>query len=178
MKKIAFILAVLIVFVFAGCASSGGGASGSNAAPFIVDLSTLPLVKNTKPFTRDWEDLLIIIPRYDNFDITQYSRVTITAKYYNAANEEIVQGDSNCMVTLILDPDGDIRGPQDGPGPNTPVKEFNVGGFSGMIHSDRGVRINLKERPGAVLFQNNAGSDVKFIELTSLVFHNGNYSTR
>ena len=178
MKKIAFLLAVLIVFSFAGCTSTGGGGGGgSNAAPYIVDLSTLPLVKNTRPFTRAWEDLLIILPKFP-VNVTQYSRVTITAKYYNSRNAEIPQGDSNCMVTLILDPDGDIRGPEMGPGPNTPVKEMNVGGFSGMIHTDRGVRVNLKQAPGAVLFQNNSGSDVAFIELTGLIFHNGNYSTR
>jgi len=177
MKKLIFILAVLAALTLGACASSGGSGGGSNAEPFIVDLSTLPLTKNVRPFTKDWDDLFIILPVFP-VDITQYSRLTIRAKYYDRNNVEIPQSDSRAMVTVIYDMRGDQRGPQNGPGPNTPVKEFNVGGFSGIIHTDRGIRVNLKEAPDAILFQNNPDSDVSFIELTGLVFHNGNYSSR
>jgi hypothetical protein len=78
---------------------------------------------------------------------------------------------------MIYDPQGDVRGPSMGPGANTPVKEFNVGGFSGMIHKDRGIRVTFKEAPKQILFQNNSGSQVAFIELTSMVFHNGDYKS-
>jgi hypothetical protein len=111
-------------------------------------------------------------------DFSQYTRITITASYFKADGEELPQADAMVMVTLVYDPDGDIRGPSMGPGPNTPLKEFNVGGFSGIVNTDRGSRLALRQAPGAVLFQNNSGSPVAFIELTSLVFHNGNYSTK
>ena len=175
MKKIAFILAVLIVFSFTGCTSTGGG--GARAEPYIVDLSTLPSVKNTRPFTRAWEDFRINLPDFP-IDYSQYSRLTITVKYYDASNAEIPQNDSNCMVSVIYDARGDIWGPQMGPGPNTPVKEFNVGGYSGFIHTDRGIRVTFKHPPEMIMFQNNEGSDVAYIELTGLIFHNGNYSSR
>ena len=176
MKKLGFILAVLVILTFAACASSGGSGGGSAAEPFVVDLSTLDRVRNERPFTKNFDDLLIPLPRFD-VDVTQYSRITIRAKYFDQNGVEIMQQDSVAMVTLILDLDDDIRGPANGPGPNTPVKEFNVGGFSGTIHLNRGVRINLKHSPDAILFQNNDAS-TGFIELTTLVFHNGNFSTR
>jgi len=184
MKKLGVVLAILAIVALIGCGSgttggataSGGG--GGGGAPFKVDLTKLPLVKNAKPFTKAWDDLLIELPKSAlPTDFSKYTRFTITAKYYDATGEEIPQGDSNCIVTMIYDMKGDIRGPSMGPGPNTPVKEFNVGGFSGMIHKDRGVRITFREAPQAVLFQNNSGSKVAFIEITSMVFHNGDYKS-
>jgi len=65
---------------------------------------------------------------------------------------------------------GDLRGPAMGPGANTPVKEFNVGGFSGIISTDKGIRMRLTKPPKAILFQNNHVG-VKFIEVTEITFH-------
>ena len=175
MKKLGLILAVLTVLALSACASSGGG-GGSNAEPFVVDLSTLSVVRNPQPLTRQWADVLIPLPRFD-VDVTQYSRITIKAKYYDRNGVEIPQQDSVAIVTVIYDLDGDWRGPENGPGPNTPVKEFNVGGFSGVIHTDRGLRVNLRRAPEGILFQNNEATTA-FIELTGLIFHNGNYSSR
>ncbi|MDR0300736.1 MAG: hypothetical protein LBI04_00285 [Treponema sp.] len=172
MKKIGIVLAIALALTLVGCASSGGSSSGGGAdlAPYSVDLSTLPLVKNANPFTQNWDDLLILFPAFP-VDVTQYSRITINCKYYNAAGEEMPQSDSRVMVSLIYDPEGDIRGPAMGPGPNTPLKEMNVGGFSGLVNTDKGTRIRLKQAPGAILFQNNT-LDVRFIEVTQITFHN------
>jgi len=186
MKKISVILAVLVVLVLAGCASSGGSSSSSSAAPYSVDLSKLRAVtlgqgdvvgvptglsvRNRDAFTKNYDDLFILFPS-DMPDVTGYSRVTIRCNYFNADGEEIPQGDTNAMVVLVYDINGDKRGPDMGPGPNTPLKEFNVGGFSGQVSSDRGVRIALKQSPGAILFQ-NSNTGVKFIEVTEITFHN------
>jgi len=180
MKKFGVIFAIIMIVALAGCASGGGGGAakapaGGGGAPFVVDLSTLPAVRNTTPFAKNWDDFLIILPTFP-VDVTKYTRLTITAKYFNADGVEVEQQDSKIMAVLIYDPNGDIRGPASGPGPNTPVKEMNVGGFSGLINKDRGVRINLKQAPGALLFQNNDTS-VRFVELTSFVFHNGDYKS-
>jgi hypothetical protein len=182
MKKLGVVLAIFAIIALAGCASGGGassgGGGGGGGAVFKVDLSTLPLVKNAAPFSKAWDDLLINLPASSlPSDFSKYTRFTITAKYYNAGGTEIEQQDSQCIVSMVYDLTGDIRGPAMGPGPNTPVKEFNVGGFSGMIHKDRGVRVTFREAPQAVLFQNNSGSQVAFIELTSMVFHNGDYKS-
>ncbi|MCL2759149.1 MAG: hypothetical protein FWD22_02945 [Treponema sp.] len=192
MKKIGVLLAIIAIVALVGCATGGGGAAagGSGAAPFVVDLSTLTAVstlpgdkvgepyeglKNINAFTKAWDDLLILFP--ENFvDISKYTRVTITAKYYNQAGEEIPQGDSVAIVSLLRNVEGDWRGPAQGPGPNTPLKEFNVGGFSGLVHKDRGVRHGCATPPQAVLFQNN-NANTGFIELTGVIFHNGDYKS-
>jgi len=195
MKKISAILAALVVLTFVGCASSGGGggqaaaASGGEKAPYSVDLSTLTAatlvppgatvygshtltgekVRNKVPFSKNYDDLLILFPTFP-VDVTQYRRVTINAKYFNEAGEEIAQGDSNAMVSLIYDLSGNIRGPEMGAGGNVALKEFNVGGFSGAVSTARGVRVALSKAPSAILLQNsNVG--VKFIELTEVTFH-------
>lgn len=190
MKKIGIILAIIAIVAFAGCGSGGGGkSSGDGAAPLIVDLNTLTAVstlqgdkvgnptgqhvRNVTPFAKNYDDLLLLFAPF-TADVSQYQRVTIKCKYFNADNEEIGQGDSNAMVSFIYDLDGDWRGPAMGPGANTPLKEMNVGGFSGLVSGNRGIRVRLSQWPSAVLFQNsNAG--VKFIEVTAIVFHNGNY---
>jgi len=191
MKKISVILAVLAILALAGCASSGGGGGGgesasTGASSYSVDLSRLRVVtlgagdavgeptglsvRNSNPFTKNYDDLFILFPS-DMPDVTGYSRITINCKYFNADGGEINQGDSNAMVVLVYDINGDKRGPEMGAGPNTPLKEFNVGGFSGQVSTPRGVRVNLRQNPGAILFQNsNVG--VKFIEVTEITFHN------
>jgi hypothetical protein len=178
MKKIGIILAVVItVTLFAGCASSGdsgGGAakSGNTAAlkPYSVDLKTLPFVRNARPFTRKWDDLIIRFPEFP-VDVTQYSRVTVTCKYFDADGVEIEQHDTKAMVSFLYDASSRDRGPDMGPGGNAPMKELNVGGYSGLVNKDRGVRINLKKAPEVIILQ-NCDDDVKFIELTSIIFHN------
>jgi len=182
MKKICAILVVLVVLGLVGCASSSSGGD----APYSVNLSRLRAVRlgpgdvvgeptglsvrNRNAFTKNYDDLFILFPS-DMPDVTKYQRVTIRCKYFNEAGEEITQGDGNAMVTLIYDINSDKRGPEVGPGPNTPLKATNIGGFSGEVSTDRGVRITLSQKPAAILFQNsNAG--VKFIEVTEITFHN------
>jgi hypothetical protein len=204
MKKLGLVLAIIALVaasVWAGGKPDKGASGGGGAEPFVVDLSTLSsLVKNdpkastetmlkgdyqtaqslrnTVAFNGGWQDQLIFLPaEVLPSDFSKYTRCTITCVYFDAAGEEIAQGDSNCIVSMIYDVLGDIRGPAQGPGANTPIKEFNVGGFSGLIQKDRGVRVTFSKPPQAVLFQNNSGSQVAFIELTGIIFHNGNYSS-
>lgn len=196
MKKISAVLAALVILAFAGCASSGGGASssssGSGNPPYSVDLSKLQICpvggggvvgspigtgpRNLTPLTKAWDDVFLLFPELPA-NITSYTRLTVNAKYYDVAadgksvGEEITQGDSNVIVSLIYDFNpGDIRGPAQGPGANTPVKEFNVGGFSGLISTEKGIRVRFSKPPKAILFQNNHVG-VKFIEVTEITFH-------
>jgi len=173
MKKIGITLAIVVALTFVvGCASSGGGGKSSGGAalkPYSVDLKTLSYTKNPKPFTRKYDDMIIPFPTLP-VDVTKYSRVTITCKYFNAAGEEIEQSDTKAMVSFLYDAKGG-RGPDMGPGGNAPLKELNVGGFSGLVDKDRGVRINLTKTPEVIILQ-NSDLDVKFIELTGIIFHN------
>jgi len=168
MKKLGIILSVLVMLSSVGCASSGGGAaaSGGDVEPYSIDLSTLRNVRNPNPFTRIYDNLIIMLPEIP-VDLKVYQRVTIRAKYFNADGEEIIQADGNAMVSLFYEP-GDIY--SDG-SPNVVIKELNVGGFSGIVSTDRGVRMRLSRNPGGILLQ-NSNTDVKFIELTEVTFHN------
>jgi len=137
---------------------------------------TIQGVKNEAPL-RLYSDVLIFLPREalpPNFSL--YKRLTITCKYYDAAGAEIPQGDAS--VVMIYDVKGKLRGPVQGNGRNlnTPFKE-SVGGPSGTINKDSGINITFDKPPQAIMFQNTT-SNVAFIELTSLVFHNGNYKSK
>jgi hypothetical protein len=184
MKKLGIVLSVLVTLTLIGCASSGGSsaaASGGDTEAYSVDLSTMvayrmdgnniaspsgATVRNVDPFTRNYDNLPIMFT--DLPDVTMYQRVTIKAKYFNADGGEITQGDGNAMVSLFYDPSGDIF--SDG-SPNLLLKEFNVGGFSGLVSSDRGVRIRPSKNPAGILLQ-NSNANVKFLELTEVTFHN------
>jgi len=191
MKKLSVIFVILAVLAIAGCASSGGGGGSSGGAaasggaePFSVDLSTVqvaswsyttkevgtpaPGVKNAEPFSRQYDGIVIVLPELSN--VTAYKRVTIRCKYFNAVGEEIPQDNGKAMVVIAYDLTGDLEGPQMGTGPNTPLKEMNVGGFSGIVNTDKGSRVNLGKAPGGLLFQSSDGS-VKFIEVTEITFH-------
>jgi hypothetical protein len=135
-----------------------------------VDLSTLPATRNADPFTKRFDDFLVEFPAWPaGTNWTAFDRIIVRAKYFDSNNREMRQQDDQVMVVLIYDPKGDIRGPEMGPGPNTPVKAFNVGGGSSTIHTDRGMRFRLDKAPGAILFQ-NANANVRFVEITEITF--------
>jgi len=195
MKKFGIIMSIIAVLAIAGCASSGGGSAaasgGDEGGPgYTVDLSTVkvaildkkantivgtpvPGVRNAEPFTQNYDDLFIILPEFPE-DVTKYQRITIRAKYFDANGEEIPAGDGNAMVSVIEDVNdsANIRGgAAEGVYKNIPFKQYNVGGFSGTAHTDKGARLRYSRAPGGILFQ-NSNTGVKFIELTELIFHN------
>jgi hypothetical protein len=194
MKKIGIILTIAIALTLvAGCASSGGGGGSSSAAssepaaaPYSVDLSSLTYdifnrgtkklvtpgkgTKNTTALGAQYDGVLFYLSGI-TADVTQYRRVTVNAKCYDASGKEISPKDGNAMVVFVYDTKGDLEGPDMGPGKNTPLKEFNLGG-SGSISKPNGSRINLTQAPGAVLIQASSPS-VKFIEITEVTLHNG-----
>ncbi|MDR3019728.1 MAG: hypothetical protein LBU66_02355 [Treponema sp.] len=196
MKKLGIVFAIIAILALVGCASSGGSkATGDGAPPFTVDLSTVnqhvriqegkvdrigdslgPQMRNQEAYTSSWQGAIYVFP--ENFvDTTQYSRVTIRLKYFNADGEELGAKDGMGMAVFIYDLEGDWHGPAMGPGPNTPLKEMNVGGFSGLVHPDRGVRIRLNRAPQGIFIQKAQDVNVAFVELAEITFHNGNYES-
>jgi hypothetical protein len=135
-----------------------------------VDLSTLPATKNANAFTKNYDDFLITFPAWpSNINWSNFNRIIVKVKYFGANGNEIRQADGQAMVVLIYDPAGDIRGPEMGAGPNTPLKEFNLGGGSSSLHRDAGGRLNINKAPGAILFQ-NSNVNVRFIEVQEITF--------
>jgi len=190
MRKFGLIIAI-IALAFAGCASGGGGGGGGGGASgdaYVVDLSTMTLyavttgpdklgapignfVKNQEPLTKSWEDVMLVFPS-DLPDLTKYTRVTVVVKYYGPDGAELLAADSMGMASMIYDTNANWRADSGG---NTVFKEFNIGGFSGMLHKPRGVRIGLSKNPGALLLQRNSGSPAAFIEVVAIAFHNGTF---
>ena len=204
MKKLGAVLAIFAIVALIGCGSgTAGGAttSGGGAAPFKVDLSKLTAItskptekmedlltsgkyqtqkelKNKTAFSKNWEDFYIILPP-DALpkDMSKYTRLTLTCKFYDKEGKDLEPADSMVQVLFIYDPKGDLRGPAMDAGPNTPVKAQNVMGFSGMINKDKGIRVTFKEPPQGILFQKAQDPKIGFVELTSVVFHNGDYKS-
>ena len=194
MKKLGVILAILVAISFVGCGSTGGGSGGGGAEPLIVDLSKVQMLevinqdnstvgplmgnvlRNPEPLARQWQGIMWVFP--DDFvDISQYTRVTVTAKFFNSEGVELPPRDSMAMIVFVYDIAGDWHGPAMGAGPNTPLKEFNLMGFSGMVHKDRGSRHGMNRAPKGLFIQRAQDANVAYIQLTSVVFHNGNYKS-
>ena len=173
MKKIAIVLAL---FLLVGIIS----AFAQNS--FTVDLSKLPAVRNEGPLTPSpgggapygfWK---IDFPEGTfpaNLPWAEYNRIRVVFKYFRSNGQEIRQGQSNCMVVIAYNPNGDLEGPPTSPGPNTPVKIFNVGGANGTIRvsSEAGAPITpLRQAPGAIVLQRQGNTAVATIELAELTF--------
>jgi len=191
MKKVLLIAVVLLMtsaLAFAGGKKDSGGGSGE--APFIVDLKTLSAaevasgdkvgktlsgLKNETAFTKPWDNFIVLFP--ENFvDVSKYQRVTITVKVYDASGNPMEPADSQVQVNFVKDINGDWRGPPNDPGPNTPLKAQNVGGFSGLVNKDRGIRHGCSVAPAGMIVQ-AAQAAPAFIELTGIIFHNSNYKS-
>jgi|GEM_PF-1346285 len=144
----------------------------TGAGEFAIDFEDLNLpIRNEETLAVRWDDFMIRLPDFPDVDFTAFSRVTIRATAFDADGEEFPPDNDLIMVTIMYDLEGDWRGPDLGPGPNTPLKQFNVGGPAGNVHTEEGVPISLTQAPGGILFQNLI-LDVSYIEVLEVTFHN------
>ena len=172
MKKIAIALVLCLAVIGTAVAQDS----------FTVDLSKLPAVKNEGRLTpapgggNDYAFFKIDFPEGtfpEDLPWASYDRIRVIFKYFRSNGAEIRQGNSNCMVVVAYDPNGDLEGPPQSPGPNTPVKIFNVGGANGNVRvsSPAGAPIRpLTRAPGAILLQRQGNPSVATIELVELTF--------
>jgi hypothetical protein len=189
MKKLVLLLAVFLAataFAFAGGGAQKSAATG--APPYIVDLSTLTIIpelndkinpdaafqgyKNKEPLQRRWRWFVATFKDLPD-NITEYQRVCVKIKYYDADGNEMPGADSSAQVSMFYDLNADLH--TDG-NSNLAFKEMNVGGFSGLLDKDRGVRVRLKAPPAGIVLQ-AAQAEPKFIEIVAIVFHNGDYKS-
>jgi len=179
MKKISVVFAALTVVAvigFMGCAGTPRQAPIELATePFVVDLSLLPLVRNEVAFTRQWDDLIIRFPEgmFDGVDLRAFQRVTITADYFDVDGNFIEPDNDFAMVVLVYDLDRNFGDSPDGmmPGPNSPVRQMNLGGSWGSVHTEQGSLIRLTRAPDGIVFHNSS-MHVRYIEVTGITFHN------
>jgi hypothetical protein len=170
MKKFVIILALFLIV---------GAISVFAQDSFTVNLSQLPAVRNPEPIESPYGAFMIEFPEGifpANLPWAQYNRIRVVFKYFRAnGTTEVRQGNENAFVVLVYDPNGDVSGPPQGPGPNTPVKIFNVGGnnnATGAVSSEGGAGITpLTKAPGAIMLQRQGPSTpVRYIELVELTF--------
>ena len=148
------------------------------------------LVMNPEPLERQWSDFALYLPPFpEDINWAGFNRARVRVRYYYDDFVTFEPRNSAVMVSLIYDPDGDWRGPAEGPGPNTPLKAFNLtdgrrpgeedaeedeipfgsrDGASGLS-SERGAFMFLEKAPSIILFQ-NADSNVAYIEVTEITF--------
>jgi len=179
MKKLSVVFAAFVaaaVIGFAGCAGTPRQPPVELATePFTVDLSTLPLVRNEAPFTRQWDDLIIPFPEgtFDGIDLRAFQRLTVRADYFDADGNFIEPDNDFVMVVLVYDLSRNFGDSPDGmmPGPNSPVRQMNLGGAWGSIHTERGSLIRVTRAPEAIVFHNSS-MHVRYVEVTEITFHN------
>jgi len=171
MKKITMVLAL---FLLVGVISAFAQDS------FTVDLSKLP-VKSDKitPAKRGgsaYGFYKINFPAGTfpaSLPWNKYNKIRVVYKYYGKDGAELPQSNNKAMVVLLYDPEGKYEEKDNGPGPNTPVKIFNVGGANGSqkVSSPDGAPITpLTQAPGAILLQRQGSESVACIELIELTF--------
>jgi hypothetical protein len=184
MKKLGVIFAIIALvtvstFAVMSCASSGGGGDGR----YVADLKTFSTIKNTVAFTKIYDGFAVPFPEFP-VDITQFKRLTVRARSMNAAGDDITAWSDNAQVRLVYDITpragapaqggyGDIH--SDKPRSNVLFYEYNVG-FEGLgqLSNNEGVLMGIE--PGktpAGIYIDNSSANVKFIEITEIIFHNG-----
>ncbi|MDR2964678.1 MAG: hypothetical protein LBU88_02765 [Treponema sp.] len=148
------------------------------------------VVMNPDPLEKTWADFALYLPEFPaDINWAGFNRARVKVRYYYDDFVTFEPRNSAVMVSLIYDPDGDWRGPAEGPGPNTPLKAFNLtngrrpgeedaeedelpygsrDGASG-ISSERGSFMFLDKAPSIILFQ-NADSNVAYVEVTEITF--------
>jgi hypothetical protein len=176
MKKLGVIIAIIALVTVSAvisCASTGGGSQDR----FTADLSTFTMIKNTTPIPAVDRGFLIPFPEFP-VDITQYKRITVRAKAYDAGGNDITAWTDNGVLRMHWDlslPEGD------GPGQlknraNILFTETNCG-FEGLgqITHNEGVLMGLTpggQKPAGLSIESNS-ANVKFLEIVQITFHNG-----
>ena len=204
LKMLAIVLVLAMAVGFIGC-------KGKVVIPdpYSIDIASLGSIAgnsgqigpqggfmNTEPLPNQWADFAIYLPPFPETiqwlsfgKPPTYDRIRVRVAYYWDDMEEQDYKNSMVMVSLINDPEGDWRGPPEGPGPNTPLKAFNLTkgpepgvpedelpfgsrSTAGGISSPRGTSCMLTQAPSIILFQ-NANPDVEWIEVLEITLLKG-----
>ncbi len=178
MKKIGVLFGVLLAviaivaigFAAIGCSSAGGGKTAA-LERYVVDLSLLEAKKNPTAFTKIYDVWEVPFPEFP-VDIKQFKNVTMTAKAFDTAGRDITGWQANAQVKLVVD----FNQPYDATGPNVLFHELNVGfdGLGPLTTNGGSLTLfgSLETLPQGFIIQ-NSNADIAYIEITSLIFHNG-----
>jgi hypothetical protein len=144
---------------------------------YTADLSKFEIIKNTTPIPAVDRGFLIPFPEFP-VDITQFKRITVRAKAYDAGGNDITAWTDNGVLRMHWDlslPDGDGSG-QLKNSANTLFTEVNCGyeGLGQITHNE-GVMMGLTPGgrvPAGLSIESNS-ANVKFLEIVQITFHNG-----
>jgi hypothetical protein len=174
MKKLGIVFAIAAVVAMvaigvAGCASSGGGGKGGKLDRYVCDLTTFSVIKNKTAFTKIYDSYDVPFPEFP-VDITQFRKITVRAKAYDAAGNDITAWSNNAIIRMVMSFEGEVKQMN----PNVLFQELNCG-FEGLgpITTNEGVPLGRPSSTPAGFHIENNSNEVKFIELTEVIFHNG-----
>jgi hypothetical protein len=173
MKRLLVIFAIiaLVTASVIGCGSMGGGGGGAKLDRYKADLSTFEIIKNQTALTKQWDGYKVPFPEFP-VDITQFRRITVRLRTFNDAGHDITGWSASGVVRVVwnLDlPESGLKAAA-----NVIINEVN-GGFEGLgqISSNEGVLMGRLSKVPAGLYVECNSADVKFIEITEIIFHNG-----
>ncbi len=167
MKKLKVLLGALALIAsmaLVGCnqpAGSGagtdtGGAEETTTWDGVIDL-TGKTTKNADAFAAAYGGFVIDFGR--TVDLTQYSKLEVSAKFYDADNTEIAATWGLGQFIVLDDPAGDWKA-------NAIKTQYNLG----MKNWDPIDTENLASTSAKALVVQNSSADVKYIEVTEIKF--------
>ena len=139
-----------------GTDASTGTGSTTQEWDGIVDL-TGKTTKNATAFAKEYGGFVIDFGR--TVDLTQYSKLEVTAKFFDADNTEIAATWGLGQFLVLDDPQGDW-------GAHTIKTQYNLG----MQNWDFIETENLASTTAKALVVQNSSATVKYIEVTSIKF--------
>ena len=163
-------IALIASLAFVGCnqptGNGGDAGTGANASTGtgsttqewdgIVDL-TGKTTKNATAFTKAYDGFVIDFGR--TVDLTQYSKLEVTAKFFDADNTEITATWGLGQFLVLDDAAGEW-------GPHTIKTQYNLG----MSNWDPISTENLGSTNAKAIAVQNSTVNVKYIEVTQIKF--------
>jgi hypothetical protein len=184
MKKPGVIIAISVIIAITALTGCATASNLVKVDEFVVDLSTLPMVRNAEPGpTAAWADVLLVdftdvFPK--DIDWGHFNRFLLQIDYYDVNGRLIPHDNDLVMMTLLYDisqiggnePAG-ARGGDPGINiGNAAQKQFNLQGTWSNVHT-RGCMIMLRRAPGGILLQTTGTArGIRFIEIKKMVFYN------
>ena len=166
MKKLKVLLgalALIAAMALVGCnqpAGSGagtgtGGAEETTTWDGVIDL-TGKTTKNATAFTKAYDGFVIDLGR--TVDVSQYSKLEVSAKFYDENNDEITAAYGLGQFLVLDDTQGEW-------GAHTIKTQYNLGMQNWVIDTT-----NLASTSAKAIAIQNSTADVKYIEVTEIKF--------
>jgi fibronectin type 3 domain-containing protein len=140
--------------------------SSNNATSYTVNL-TGKTVKNTTRWTNAYQGFVIPLTLETGFNIANYTKYTIRAKFFDSSNIEIQSDYGLGQVVFLIDAAGNIYDDS----PNCLGFEYNLNVETINRNFSNPHTSEIDSNPGGISIINSSSS-VAYIEVTEIRFHN------